>query len=75
MVIVQEKGAYTCKKGGMPMNIVQLSAEDREKFINKLKTGMSILLIIGTTATLFGLLGTAWGMSSAFKNVSLHLSF
>ncbi len=24
----------------MPMNIVQLSAEDREKFINKLKTGI-----------------------------------
>ena len=40
MVIVQEKGAYTCKKRGMPMNIVQLSAEDREKFINKLKTGI-----------------------------------
>lgn len=40
MVIVQEKGTYTCKKGGMPMNIVQLSAEDREKFINKLKTGI-----------------------------------
>lgn len=40
MVIVQEKGAYTCKKGVMPMNIVQLSAEDREKFKNKLKTGI-----------------------------------
>mgnify|MGYP005755887911 FL=1 len=40
MVIVKEKGAYTCKKGGMPMNIVQLSAEDRGKFINKLKTGI-----------------------------------
>ena len=39
--------------------------------MNKLKGGMSILLIIGTTATLFGLLGTAWGMSTAFKSISL----
>lgn len=39
--------------------------------IKKLRAGTSFLLIVSTTATLFGLLGTAWGISSCFNEISI----
>ncbi len=59
------------KKTSLKERLYDVMTVATNRSMNKLKTGMSILLIIGTTATLFGLLGTAWGMSTAFKNVSL----
>ena len=39
--------------------------------LNRLKNGMTFLLISATTSTFFGLLGTVVGISSSFKAVSI----
>ncbi|MBO4956279.1 MAG: MotA/TolQ/ExbB proton channel family protein [Rickettsiales bacterium] len=39
--------------------------------LKKIKGGLSFLLIVSTTSTLLGLFGTAWGLSSAFKAISI----
>ena len=39
--------------------------------IKKIKNGLNFLLIVGSVSTLFGLLGTVWGISSVFRAVSV----
>lgn len=39
--------------------------------VKKLKSGLNFLLITGTVSTLFGLLGTVWGISSVFRAISI----
>ena len=39
--------------------------------IRKIKVGLNFLLVVGSVSTLFGLLGTVWGITSVFKAVSL----
>lgn len=40
------------------------------KSMNKLKYGMTFLLVVSTTATFFGLFGTVWGLMNSFLAIS-----
>lgn len=37
----------------------------------KIKSGLTFVYIVASTATLFGLLGTVWGVSQSFKAISI----
>ena len=59
------------KKEALKNRLYDVMTVAASRSMNKLKGGVSILLVVGTTATLFGLLGTAWGISNAFRSIAL----
>lgn len=59
------------RKSSLKDRLYDVMTVASSRSMRKLKSGMSVLLVIGTTATLMGLLGTAWGMSVAFRSISI----
>ena len=65
------KNNDSARKEALKNRLYDVMTVAASRSMNKLKSGLSVLLVVGTTATLFGLLGTAWGISNAFRNIAL----
>lgn len=59
------------KKNSLKERLYDVMTVAVSRSLKKIKSGLSFLLVVSTTSTLFGLLGTAWGISSSFKAISI----
>lgn len=59
------------RKNSLKDRIYDVMTVASNRSMKKMKRGLSFLLVVSTVSTLFGLLGTAWGISSAFKAISM----
>jgi biopolymer transport protein TolQ len=59
------------KKGFLKDRIFDIMLVASSRSLKKLRSGLNLLFIIASTSTLFGLLGTVWGISSSFRAISL----
>lgn len=65
------KSKNTEKKNSLKDRIYDLMSVNLNKSILNLRYGLGFLLIVASTSTLFGLLGTVWGIMQSFQSISL----
>lgn len=59
------------KKAAVIERLENVMDSSISKSMIKIKSGMTSLLIIASTSTLFGLFGTVWGLMQSFQSISL----
>ena len=59
------------KKNSLKDRLYDVMTVAVNRSLRKIKFGVNFLMVVGATATLFGLLGTAWGLSSSFKAMAM----
>jgi len=69
-VVAVVKSNDVAKKNSLKDRLASVTDVALNKSMNKLKYGMTFLLVVSTTATFFGLFGTVWGLMNSFLAIS-----